>query len=146
MEVLACVGLSEDASPESRKLSPRPGATDFVTTPEKKLWAMPASPVRYPQQSGTATTPVVGTQSASHAWRERALLKFPLLDETSPDGPVASFEAPPQSLHISIFEKKGFFGDQRLGDAVIDLADLSDTKPFTKFVGLSLDNTNYTYW
>lgn len=146
MEVVACVGLSHDSSPEAQKLNPRPGATDFVTTPEKKLWALPASPARYPQQSVPSTSPVVGAQSASHTWRDRALLKFPLMDETSPEGPVASFDKPPQSLNISIFERKGFFGDQRLGDAVIDLTDLSDTKPFTKFVGLSLDNTNYTYW
>lgn len=148
MDVLACIALTHDGSPESRRFTPREGAADFYTTGEKKLWAMPASPARYPEQlhSEKPSSPVVGAQSASQTWQERAMLRFPLMDTTSTDGPVASFDKPPQCLQISVFEKKGFFGDQRLGDAIIDLTDLSDTKPFTKFVGLSLDSANYTYW
>ena len=97
MDVVACVGLSHDTFQDSRKLQPRPGATDFVTTPEKKLWALLASPARYPQAAAPPTSPVVGVpETTSHVWREQALLKFPLPDQISRNDTGPTFDKPPQ--------------------------------------------------
>ena len=85
---------------------------------------------------------VVTSQPSEYAWREQAVMRFPLPDRVLSIGPFAeggerNMRQPPRKLQLSIYETRSFFSDTKLGELELPLSGLSDDRPFRDWLPLS---------
>lgn len=85
---------------------------------------------------------LVASQPSEYAWREQAVMRFPLPDRVLAIGPFVeggekNLRQPPRKLQIAVYETRSFFSDTKLGEVELPLSVLSDDRPFRDWLPLS---------
>jgi hypothetical protein len=85
---------------------------------------------------------LVASQPSEYAWREQAVMRFPLPDRVLSIGPFVeggerNLRQPPRKLQIAVYETRSFFSDTKLGELELPLSVLSDDRPFRDWLPLS---------
>lgn len=85
---------------------------------------------------------LVTSQPSEYAWREQAVMRFPLPDRVLSIGPFVeggerNLRQPPRKLQIAVYETRSFFSDTKLGELELPLSGLSDDRPFRDWLPLS---------
>jgi hypothetical protein len=126
IEVYAVLRLVRSGG-KSRSSDSSRALADTLVTPARKI---------------EANKQVVTSQPSEYAWREQAVMRFPLPDRVLTIGPFAeggerNMRQPPRKLQLSIYETRSFFSDTKLGDLELPLSGLSDDRPFRDWLPLS---------
>jgi len=105
----------------------RKNLADTLVTPARKI---------------EANKQLVTSQPSEYAWREQAVMRFPLPDRVLTIGPFAeggerNMRQPPRKLQLSIYETRSFFSDTKIGELELPLSGLSDDRPFRDWLPLS---------
>jgi hypothetical protein len=85
---------------------------------------------------------LVASQPSEYAWREQAVMRFPLPDRVLAIGPFVeggerNLRQPPRKLQLAVYETRSFFSDTKLGELELPLSGLSDDRPFRDWLPLS---------